>query len=195
MLRRFAQTSQLVSIEPMKKFILGVALASAFWGCAPSSVPFTNYTVFTEELRKDLENANIPLTKVQFYNDKAITIKREGVNPNDINVNSEGQISIQNGKSVQTINIRAFTPGVVLGSGTGTIHVSWDDTSQDQKGIRFNLNGNQYYLGTTEDAKLNYKGYLFAIQSGVGARLFVNKDLLKQVNVQRETLRGRKVGE
>lgn len=179
----------------MKKLILSLALASAFFGCAPTSVPFTNFTVFTEELRRDLENANIPLTKVQFYNDKAIIIKREGVNPNDINVNSEGQISIQNGKSVQTINVRAFTPGVALGSGAGTINVSWDDSNQDEKGIRFNLNGNQYYLGTTEDAKLNYKGYLFTIQSGVGTRLFVNKDLLKQVNVQRETLKGRKVGE
>ncbi len=170
-------------------------LLTICFGCStPSKVPFTNYTVFTEELRRDLESADIPLSKVQFFNDKNIVIKREGVNPNDINVNSEGKISIQNGKSVQTISLRPFTPGVSLGNENGAIYVSWDDSQQDQKGIRFNLNGNQYYMATTEDAKLNYKGFLYDIVSGVGTRLYVNKDLLKEVNSQKETLRGRRVG-
>lgn len=178
-----------------KNLLLGVVLMAGATACAPSQVPFTNFTAFTEELRRDLENAGIPLNKVQFYNDKPITVKREGVNPNDINVNSEGSISIQNGKTIQTINVRPFTPGVVLGTGNGSLNVSWDDTQQDTKGMRFNLNGNQYYLATTEDSKLDYKGSHFDIQSGIGTRLFVNKDLLKQVNVQRETQKGRRVGE
>lgn len=178
------------------KHLFSVLLISIIaFGCStPSKVPFTNYTVFTEELRRDLESANIPLNKVQFFNDKNIAIKREGVNPNDINVNSEGKISIQNGKSVQTITVRPFTPGVSLNQENGVLSVSWDDSQQDQKGIRFNLNGNQYYMATTEDAKLNYKGFLYDIVSGVGTRLYVSKDLLKQVNSQRETLKGRKVG-
>ncbi|HEV7349936.1 hypothetical protein [Telluribacter sp.] len=178
----------------VKNLFAGVILMTAVSACAPSQVPFTNFTAFTEDLRRDLENAGIPLEKVQFYNDKPITVKREGINPNDINVNSEGSISIQNGKTIQTINVRPFTPGVVLGTGGGSMNVSWDDTQQDTKGMRFNLNGNQYYLSTTEDAKLDYKGSLFDIQAGIGTRLFVNKDLLKQVNVQRETQKGRRVG-
>ncbi len=179
----------------MKKILFAVLSTVLVAACAtPNKVPFTNYTVFTEELRRDLEAGGISLDKVQFYNDKQLIIKREGVNPNDINVTSEGKISIQNGKSIQTITVRPFTPGVVLGSEDGSISVSWDDTQQDEKGIRFNITGNQYYLSTTEDSKLNYKGYLYDIQSGIGARLFVNKDLLKQVNAQRETLKGRKVG-
>ena len=178
----------------IKRIITGVVLLAGISACAPSAVPFTNFTVFTEELRRDLEGAGIPLDKVQFYNDKPITIKREGVNPNDINVSSEGKISIQNGKSVQTINVRPFTPGVVLGTGAGTMNVSWDDTQQDERGMRFNLNGNQYYISTTEDAKIDYKGYLFDVQSGIGSRLFVNKDILNQINRKNETLKGRRVG-
>lgn len=164
-------------------------------GCAtPNKVPFTNYTVFTEELRRDLESAGIGLDKVQFYNDKMLVIKREGVNPDDIGVTSEGKISIQNGKSVHTITIRPFTPGVSLSNDSGSINTSWDDSQQDEEGIPFVITGNQYYLSTTEDAKLMYKGNLYDVQSGVGTRLFVNKDLLNQVSSQRETLKGRRVG-
>ncbi len=178
----------------MKKLFLAV-LTGLVLGCStPNKVPFTNYTVFTEELRRDLETADISLDKVQFYNDKMLVIKREGVNPNDIGVTSEGKISIQNGKSVHTITIRPFTPGVSLSSETGKISASWDDSQQDEEGLPFVITGNQYYLSTTEDSKVNYKGNLYDVQSGVGARLFVNKDLLNQVNSQRETLKGRRVG-
>ena len=180
----------------MKKIFFAILSIGFLAGCTtPTKVPFTSYTVFTEELRRDLEGAGIPVEKVQFYNDKQLIIKREGINPNDINVTQEGKISIQNGKSVQTITVRAFTPGVALGSANGSINVSWDDTQQDEKGIRFNITGNQYYLHTTEDSKVDYKDYKYDVQSGMGARLYVNKDLLNQVNSQKETLKGRRVGE
>jgi hypothetical protein len=55
--------------------------------------------------------------------------------PNDIKVNPEGQITMSNGKSIQTINVLPFTPGVALSSAvSGLINVSWDDTQQDTKG-------------------------------------------------------------
>ncbi|WP_025762396.1 hypothetical protein [Dyadobacter tibetensis] len=160
-----------------------------------NSVPLSNYTVFTEDLRRSLEEAGIPLEKVQFFNDKAITIRREVSDPNDIKVNPEGQITMSNGKSIQTINVLPFTPGVSLGSATGTIHVSWDDTQQDTKGMQFNLSGQNYFLDVLPENKFEYKQRTFDLQAGNGARLFVKKDLLKQVNNTRETLKGRKVGQ
>lgn len=163
--------------------------------CAPATVPFTNFTAFTEELRLDLESAGIPLSKVQFYNDKQVAIKRQGINPNDISVDAEGQISIQNGKTVQTINVRPFTPGVVMRSDRGTINVSFDDTEKDREGMRFILQGNQYILETMPESKFLYNGNVFDMQMGVGTRLFVSKDLLNQVNRQNETQRGRRVGQ
>lgn len=178
-----------------KNLCLGVALFCGISSCNTNSVPFTNYTVFTEDLRKNLEAANISLDKVQFFNDKGITIRREVSDPNDIKVNSEGKISISNGKSIQTIAILPFRPGVSLGSGNGTINVSWDDTQQDTKGMRFTLSGQNYYLDVLPESKLNYKDRNFDLQTGSGTRLFVSKDLLKQVNNQHETLKGRKVGQ
>lgn len=183
-------------IQRIRNIFLAVFTAIIIVSCStPSSVPFTNYTVFTEDIRKDLETAGIPLSSVQFYNDKAIIIKREGVNPNDINVTAEGKISIQNGKSVHTINLRPFTPGVLLTSTDGSMNVSWDDSQQDAVGIKFNLNGNQYYMNTTDDAKLFYKNSNYDIQTGIGTRLFVNKDIMKQVNKESQILKGRKVGQ
>jgi hypothetical protein len=169
-------------------------MAGLFASCAPSTVPFTNFTVFTEELRGTLEGAGIPLSKVQFYNDKPIAMKRQGVNANDISVDAEGQISIQNGKTVQTINVRPFTPGVVMSSNPGSLNVSFDDTQKDREGMRFNLQGNQYVLESMDGPKMLYNGNTFEMQTGVGARLFVSKDLLNQVNRQNETQKGRKVG-
>jgi hypothetical protein len=178
-----------------KKIVFGITLFSVVSSCTTNSVPFTNYTVFTEDLRRNLEAANISLDKVQFFNDKAITIRREISDPNDIKVNEEGKISISNGKSIQTIGVLPFRPGVSLGSGDGTINVSWDDTQQDTKGMRFTLSGQNYYLDVLPDNKLSYKDRTFDLQAGNGARLFVSKDLLKQVSNQRETLKGRKVGQ
>jgi hypothetical protein len=178
-----------------KSLFVALLVAGGLVACAPSTVPFTNFTVFTENLRADLESAGIPLSKVQFYNDKPILIKRQGINPNDISVDAEGQISIQNGKTVQTINVRPFTPGVVMNSGGGAINVSFDDTQKDREGMRFILQGNQYYLETIDNSKFQYNGNTFDMQTGVGSRLFVSKDLLNQVNRQNETQKGRKVGQ
>jgi hypothetical protein len=178
-----------------KSIIIVVFAVLSLSACAPATVPFTNFTVFTEELRKDLEGAGIPLSKVQFYNDKQVAIKRQGINPNDISVDAEGQISIQNGKTVQTINVRPFTPGVIMRSDRGTLNVSFDDTQKDREGMRFLLQGNQYFIETMEESKFMYNGNVFDMQMGVGARLFVNKDLLNQVNRQSETQRGRRVGQ
>jgi hypothetical protein len=75
------------------------------------------------------------------------------------------------------------------------MNVSWDDSQQDAVGIKFNLNGNQYYMNTTDDAKLLYKNSTYDIQTGIGSRLFVNKDIMKQVNKESQILKGRKVGQ
>ncbi|GHB77418.1 hypothetical protein [Persicitalea jodogahamensis] len=174
--------------------LLVILFAVCLSACAPSTVPFTNFTVFTEDLRGTLESAGIPLAKVQFYNDKPITIKRQGTNANDISVDAEGQISIQNGKTVQTINVRPFTPGVVMSSTAGSINVSFDDTQKDKQGMHFILQGNQYYIETMDGNKFSYNGNVFDIPAGTGSRLFVSKDLLNQVNRQNETQKGRRVG-
>lgn len=176
------------------KLIAGILLFSGVSCTTMNSVPLSNYTVFTEDLRKDLESAGIPLNKVQFFNDKPITIKREVSDPNDIKVNPEGQITMSNGKSIQTINVLPFTPGVSLSSTNGAIFVSWDDTQSDQKGMKFNLSGQHYFIDVLSNNKFEYKDRTFDLQSGNGTRLFVKKDLLKQVNNSRETLKGRKVG-
>lgn len=179
----------------VKKLFVGVLFLSGVSACTTmNSVPLSNYTVFTEDLRRDLESANIPLEKVQFFNDKAINIRREVSDPNDIKVNPEGQITMSNGKSIQTINVLPFTPGVSLGSASGVIHVSWDDTQQDTKGMKFNLSGQNYFLDVLPNNKFEYKQRTFDLQNGSGTRLFVKKDLLKQVKNSRETLKGRKVG-
>ena len=176
------------------KLIAGILLFSGVSCTTMNSVPLSNYTVFTEDLRKDLESAGIPLNKVQFFNDKPITIKREVSDPNDIKVNPEGQITMSNGKSIQTINVLPFTPGVSLSATNGAIFVSWDDTQSDQKGMKFNLSGQHYFIDVLSNNKFEYKERTFDLQSGNGTRLFVKKDLLKQVNNSRETLKGRKVG-
>ena len=179
----------------VKKLTAGMFLIFSVTACTTmNSVPLSNYTVFTEDLRRDLEAANIPLEKVQFFNDKAINIRREVSDPNDIKVNPEGQITMSNGKSIQTINVLPFTPGVALGTGNGTINVSWDDTQQDQIGMKFNLSGQNYFLDVLPNNKFDYKERTFDLQGGNGTRLFVKKDLLKQVKNSRETLKGRKVG-
>ena len=177
-----------------KSFFAALLVAALFNSCAPSTVPFTNFTVFTEDLRATLEGAGIPLSKVQFYNDKPVMIKRQGVNANDISVDAEGQISIQNGKTVQTINVRPFTPGVVMSNTASSLNVSFDDTQKDKQGMHFILQGNQYYLETMDNAKFMYNGSTFDVQTGVGTRLFISKDLLNQINRQSETQKGRKVG-
>ncbi|GGB98828.1 hypothetical protein [Dyadobacter sediminis] len=180
----------------IKKLIAGVLLLSGISACTTmNSVPLSNYTVFTEDLRRDLEAANIPISKVQFFNDKAINIRREVSDPNDIKVNPEGQITMSNGKSIQTINVLPFTPGVALSSDNGVINVSWDDTQQDTKGMKFNLSGQHYFLDILPNNKFQYKERTFDLQGGSGTRLFVKKDLLKQVKNERETLKGRKVNQ
>ncbi len=110
---------------------------------------------------------------------RQLHIRREVSDPNDIKVNPEGKISINNGKSIQTINVRLFTPGVALGSSSGAISVSWDDTQTDKKGMKFNLSGQNYFLDILPSNKFNYKDRTFDIQSGNGARLICEQRFIE----------------
>jgi len=61
--------------------------------------------------------------------------------------------------------------------------------------MKFNLSGQHYFLDILPNNKFEYKARTFDLQSGSGTRLFVKKDLLKQVKNERETLKGRKVNQ
>ena len=69
-------------------------------------------TQLTGSLMTLIKENQLPLDKIQFYNDNALFLERE-LNASDANVKS-GKITIVNGKSINRVSLEQETPGVLV---------------------------------------------------------------------------------
>ncbi|MCF8332674.1 MAG: hypothetical protein K9I47_00880 [Bacteroidales bacterium] len=106
--------------------------------------------VFTAKLRNKLENQNIDLKDVQFYNSDKIVLKRTEKKPEELSVSS-GAVKIEEGKIIEEIVIKKKTPGVCIEAKPYQLNISFE-------------NGNNKYLkfGRKTGGPLDNKFKLYA---------------------------------
>ncbi|MCF8337250.1 MAG: hypothetical protein K9I74_04635 [Bacteroidales bacterium] len=106
--------------------------------------------VFTAKLRNKLENENINLKDVQFYNSDKIKLKRTEEKPEELSVSS-GAVKIEEGKIIEEIIIKKKTPGVCVEAKSYQLNISFE-------------NGNDKYLkfGRKTGGSLDNKFRLYA---------------------------------
>lgn len=88
--------------------------------------------IFTAKLRNKLENQDIDLKDVQFYNSDKIELKRTEEKPEELSVSS-GAVKIEEGKTIEEIVIKKETPGVCVEAKPYQLNISFE-------------NGNNKYL-------------------------------------------------
>lgn len=169
--------------------LIGIVLLSS---CA------AHKSYFTSDVRTRLEKNNISIEKLQFYVDRNVELRRE-VASRDAKV-TQGKIRLINGKYVNIIKLKKYTPGVCTGFYTNSINVAFESGEGDNLGFGVPPYGsNNVYQILAQDwkngaGKIIYEGNTYYIMpEGVEAKLLIDKNVIDRFDVKTRTMKGRKV--
>jgi hypothetical protein len=108
---------------------LGIALAGlASTGCA-------SYVPFTAELQTEHHLVTKDLQNLQFYTSHEIRLRRELANDSR-QITGSHKLLVIAGKTIEEVVIEKHTPGVIVGTGRGTLKVSFEEGSALEFALR-----------------------------------------------------------
>ena len=179
----------------MKKIIV---LAICIIGLSISSC--SRKISFNTDIRNRVAATNTPLTKLQYYVDRTVELKRV-ITTGDTKVSS-GTIKVENGKTIQIIKLKRNTPGVCISESPDKMIVSFEEGAG--KYLTFALPRgasikSSYVLQLASldkngVATINYDGLTYNVASqGIFAKLKVKKSTATKMNVKKTKMKGRKV--
>jgi len=171
-------------------------LISAACSIAACGVP---KTYFTNNIRQAMERDKVPLTKIQFYNDKEVVLGRE-MDEGEAIVKG-GSITFVNGVKKELIVLKAHTPGICTQTGDNTLTVSFDmgDGRELHFGKPANSTDNTPYTIFADKwvknyGEITYDGKRFYIQPGsADARLMIQRNVVNKEERKQSVMKGRKV--
>lgn len=176
----------------MKLISLTAVAALAFTSCS------TPKTYFTPSVRTKIESSNIPVSKLQFYVDRDVELRRE-VASGSAQV-SAGVVKFENGKYVNIITLKKNTPGVCTRAYDDKIDVSFE--MGEGRYLTFGKlkrDGRAPYTlyadaWGRELGEIKYDGKTYYIlPAGSEAKLMIKKSALNTLKVERRKMSGREV--
>ena len=173
-------------------------LAFAFLGLSLTSC--SNKIGFSTDVRNRVVSKNIPLTKLQYYVDRDVVLKRT-ITTGETKVSS-GTVKVENGKQVHIIKLKKGTPGICTQVYPDKLAISFEDGANKNLLFGFPQFGNStnsYVLQVLETdknqmGKVNYDGKIYYVQpEGLKAKIKIKKSSDTNVKVKKQTMKGRKV--
>lgn len=171
----------------MKRYFPAFILCITFLAsCSP------RYTYFTEDLYQKQKWTQEDVKRIQFYTSRDIVLTRS-ISDDETTI-KEGKIRIINGKRVEQVIIKAYTPGVlVMMPEKNRFAVSFEN--EDDAFLMFGPNPKYYERFALlaqdwerENGKVHYKGKLYHVDSSAAyAALMV--DLRREGQSEYETKR------
>lgn len=176
----------------MKHLLLLCITVSVFASCS------TPKTYFTSSVRSDVEASSVPLTKLQYYVDRDVELRRE-VSSSNAKVSS-GVVRLEHGKYINIITLKKNTPGVCTKAYNDRIDVSFE--MGDGRYLTFGKLKRDNYAPYTLYAsswnrdlgEISYDGMQYYIlPAGSEAKLMIRKDVLQTIKTEKRKMNGRKV--
>lgn len=166
----------------------------------------TNRMFFTVDTKLQVEKANVPLTKVQFYNSEEIVLVRQ-LSKEEFGVD-KGRIKIQNGRQVEEVIIPRNTPGICELHDEKTLKISFDKGKDNAiaflverkggvvtEGSHFKIAAKEWV--TTDRGnkvgRIDYEGKPFSLVRGFNSRLLIDKSILNKVERDTKVAKGRRL--
>lgn len=184
----------------MRNILILIIAAASLSSCS------TNRMLFTVDTKKQVEGANIQLTKVQFYNSEEIILVRQ-LSKEDIGVD-KGRIKIQNGRQVEEIIIPRNTPGICELYDERTIKISFEKGKDNAiaflvdrrngivtEGSHFKIAAREW-VNTDRGGrigKIDYQGKVYDLVRGFNSRLLIDKSILNKMERDTKIVKGRKL--
>ncbi len=157
-------------------------------------------TQLTGSLMTLIKENQLPLDKIQFYNDNALFLERE-LNASDANVKS-GKVVIVNGKSINRVNLEPQTPGVLIKEQQEQLLVSFEAGAGIEKSLHFapvlGERGEYFYqlvddLGSPTFSRLQYDGNKYLLYNKKKVRLLIMKSSFSGLKVNSKRMRGNRI--
>ena len=169
--------------------LAGVLVSS----CSPSK------TYFTQAIRDDVDRSQVDISRIQFYADRDIVLKRE-LDNGEVKVNS-GKVRFENGHYVNIITLKKGTPGVCTFRKSGAVGISFEAGNE-----RFLTFGKTKYAQPSDPYRIlanewvnnygviTYEGRSYHIeQKGAEAGIMIRSKWLHKTKVETREMKGRKV--
>jgi len=174
--------------------ILFFVLATLFAVSCNSKVYFSN------EMRTELSNKNVDITKLQFYIDKDVVLSRE-ISSFDEKLTS-GKVIFQNGRYFQNILLRSFTKGICTAVYQKRMYIAFEQG--DNKNILFSIpklnNVSNIYTLTNEGVfgnnsnLITYDGHQYQLSyKGTAPKLMINGQVIQNRKNDDRIMKGLKV--
>ncbi len=179
----------------MKKYSIPMALSLVVI-LASCSTP---KTYFTSQIRTRVEKNSIPLTKLQYYIDQDVELRRELIK-GETKVTS-GKVKFVDGKYLNIIVLKKNTPGVCTMSSPERMQISFE--MGDGKSLTFGKTKNAQITDpyrilannwVNDYGIISYEGKQYYIASGGNASILINTSALKTEEVNKREMKGRTVG-
>jgi hypothetical protein len=159
----------------------------------------TTYITFSKLLKERLEHDNIDITKIQFYLDQKITLRR--LMGSEKGTVKSGIILFDNGQSMNELVIPAYTPGVCEKVDGGNLKVSFDVMGKTLEfgalygNNNFVLVGTNWHLGMVDVMYDNatYQVACGSCSSVAEAKIVVRKNQTYQKEITAKVVAGRKL--
>ncbi len=155
----------------------------------------SNLIFFTQDIRNNLDENQLEVEKVQFYNSKKIILKRS-LSKEETQI-AKGIIRLEDGNYFEEIIIPKKTKGVVVRNGSEFIKIAFE--TGDNRNLRFVLNDDNYYQISADSWKNNYgcisydTTTYYVIPGSSSTLLMVNKEYISNIEKNRRVLKGRSV--
>jgi len=157
----------------------------------------TTWIAFTKSLKQRLEHDNVDLTKVQFYVDQKLTLRRTmGSEKGKV---QSGVIIFDNGQYINELEIPAYTPCVCEHVNGDMLKISFDAPGKTLEfGALYNnnnfiLNGTNWHNGTVD---VEYDNQTYQVSCGCNnaaeARLVVRRNQVYKKDNNAKVVAGRK---
>jgi hypothetical protein len=178
----------------MKKLNFLPVLAILFFSCSSQK------SFFTAEVRARVESSSTPVSKLQFYIDQDVELRRE-VTADEAKVTTDGKVILLNGKYVNVILLKKNTPGVCTNAGPNKLDIAFE--TGDGKSLTFGVLNSYGSDGSyrifadawnNEHGRIRYDGKLYNIQpNSIEAKLMIKKKEADKFEITKRTMKGRKV--
>jgi len=155
-----------------------------------------NLIYFTEDIRNNLNENQLEVEKVQFYNSEKIILKRS-LSKEETQI-AKGTILLEDGHYFEEIIIPKRTKGIVVKKGSEYLKIAFE--TGDNRNLRFVINDDKYYQISADSWKNDYgcisydTTTYFVIPGSSSTLLMVNKEYISNFEKNRRTLKGRSVG-
>jgi len=158
----------------------------------------TTFIAFTKSLKDRLDHDGVDITKIQFYIDQKLTLRR--VMGSEKGVVKSGVILFDNGQYVNELVIPAYTPGVCEKATGDDLKISFDAPGKTfefealYNNNNFILTGTNWHNGLVD---VEYDNQTYQVQCACNntaeARLMVRKNQTIKKDNNARVVAGRKV--